>query len=129
VDWAAIRGRLALGTAVLTTSAVLALATPGTAQAAESSCAGRKVRTLTFATGAVRVYERRGWVCAMTVAKNPGRKRYMMVSVQARGLRPVVDEGQYTRHAGPRKTHAGQRCVRVKGAVGRSSVSSGWILC
>jgi hypothetical protein len=115
--------------AVLTASGLLALAAPGQAQAADSSCAGRKVKTLSFATGSVQVYKRRGWVCAITLAKNPGRKRYMMVSVQARGLRPVVDEGQYARHAGPRKTHAGQRCVRVKGAVSGGSVSSGWILC
>jgi len=25
--------------------------------------------------------------------------------------------------------HAGQRCVWVKGRVGRGSVSKGWILC
>jgi hypothetical protein len=53
----------------------------------------------------------------------------MSVSVQARGNRPVVDRGRYTRRAGPVTVHAGHRCVRVKGAVGGGSVSSGWILC
>ncbi|MGW0332086.1 hypothetical protein ACWD0J_09485 [Streptomyces sp. NPDC003011] len=127
MDCGAIRRRLALGMAVLTASGLLALATPGEAQAAASSCAGRKVKTLTFSTGSVRVYKRSGWVCAVTLAKRPGTRRYMMVSVQARGLRPVTDEGLYTRRAGPVETHAGQRRVRVKGAVGGRSVDSGWV--
>ncbi|WP_406493126.1 hypothetical protein OHB06_19970 [Streptomyces sp. NBC_01604] len=122
-----MRRRVALVLAVVTASGVLALAAPGSAQAAETSCAGRKVRTLSFSTGSVQVYKRNGWICAITLAKRPGVERYMMVSVQARGLRAVVDEGMYSRLAGPRKTHAGQRKVRVKGAVGGGSVSSGWI--
>jgi hypothetical protein len=115
--------------AVLTASGALALAAPGQAQAAGPSCAGRKVKTLTFSTGSVHVYKRRGWVCAVTVPKRPGRGQYMMVSVQARGLRPAQEEGLFSRFAGPRETHAGGRCVRVKGAVGRGSAGSGWILC
>ncbi|MFE9441086.1 hypothetical protein ACFYO2_19210 [Streptomyces sp. NPDC006602] len=126
---AGIRRRLALGLAVLTASGLLALAAPGDAQAAASSCAGRKVRTFSFATGTVEVYKRRGYVCAVTLAKQPGTRRYMMVSVQARGLQPVVDEGQFTHRAGPRTVHAGHRCVRVEGAVGGGSYESGWILC
>ncbi|MEV0633411.1 hypothetical protein AB0I77_00220 [Streptomyces sp. NPDC050619] len=125
----AIRRHLALGMAVLTASGLLAFATPGQAEAAATSCAGRKVKTLSFSTGSVQVYKKRGWVCAITRAKNPGTKRYMMVSVQARGFHPAVDEGLYSRYAGPEETHAGRRCVRVKGAVGAGSVSSGWILC
>jgi hypothetical protein len=122
------RRRLALGLAVLTASGLLALAAPTDAQAA-SSCAGRKVRTFSFSTGSVQVYERRGYVCAVTLPKNPGTKRHMMVSVQARGNRPVVDKGRYAYRAGPVTVHAGHRWVRVKGAVGRGSYASGWILC
>ncbi|GGT13593.1 hypothetical protein [Streptomyces chromofuscus] len=129
MDTGAIRRRTALGVAVLTASGLLALTAPAEAHAAASNCAGRKVRTLPFSTGAVHVYKRGGYVCAVTLPKNPGPKRPMMVSVQARGNRPVVDEGRYAHRAGPVTVHAGQRCVWVKGAVGRGSVSSGWILC
>jgi hypothetical protein len=124
---AATRRRPALGLVVLTVSVLLVLVAPGSAQAAETSCAGRKVKTLSFSTGSVRIYKQHGWICAITLAKRPGTERYMMVSVQARGLLPVVDEGPRSRLAGPRKTHAGHRKVRVKGAVGGESVSSGWI--
>jgi hypothetical protein len=130
VDSGAIRRRLALGLAVLTASGLLAVAAPGEAQAAASaSCPGRKVRTLPFSTGTVLVYKRGGYVCAVTVTKKPGVKRRMSVSVQARGNRPVVDEGRYAYHAGPVMVHAGRRCVWLKGRVGQGSVSSGWILC
>ncbi|MFD5795761.1 hypothetical protein ACFWIO_19925 [Streptomyces diastatochromogenes] len=130
MDSGAIRRRLAMGAAVLAGSLGLALAVPGTALAsADGSCAGREVRTLPFSTGTVHVFKRDGYVCAVTVARNPGVKRVMSVSVQARGNRPVVDKGSYKHHAGPVTVHAGQRCVWVKGVVGRGSVSSGWILC
>ncbi|MFH8656863.1 hypothetical protein [Streptomyces afghaniensis] len=126
----AIRRRFALGLAVLTASGLLAVAAPGEAQAAASaSCPGRKVRTLPFSTGTVLVYKRGGYVCAVTVTKKPGVKRKMSVSVQARGSRPVVDEGRFAYHAGPVMVHAGRRCVWLKGRVGQGSVSSGWILC
>ncbi|GGX09570.1 hypothetical protein GCM10010297_33880 [Streptomyces malachitofuscus] len=124
----AIRRRIALGLAVLTASGLLAVAVPAEAQAA-AHCPGRKVRTLPFSTGSVVVYKRGGYVCAVTVAKKPGAKRRMSVSVRARGGRPVVDEGRYKYHAGPVTVHAGRRCVWVKGKVGGKSVSSGWILC
>jgi hypothetical protein len=114
--------------AVLTAGGLLAVAAPGDAQAA-AHCAGRKVRTLPFSTGSVVVYKRGGYLCAVTLPKKPGTKRKMMVSVQARGGRPVVDEGKYAYRAGPVTVHAGQRCVWVKGRVARGSVSSGWILC
>ncbi|MFD3501997.1 hypothetical protein [Streptomyces sp. NPDC058678] len=120
---------MALGLAVLTASGLLALAAPGDAQAADSSCGGRKVKSFSFSTGSVEVYKRRGYVCAVTLPKKPGTWRYMMVSVQAYGLHPVVDEGRYARFAGPRTVHAGQRCVRVKGAVGGGSYRSVWIMC
>ncbi|MEU0965477.1 hypothetical protein ABZ357_08570 [Streptomyces sp. NPDC005917] len=130
MDSGAIRRRLALGAAVLAASGVLALVAPAEAQAvAAGSCGGREVRTLPFATGTVHVYRQGGYVCAMTLPKTSGGKRMMSVSVQARGNRPVVDKGRYKYHAGPVTVHAGHRCVWVKGSVGRSSVSSGWILC
>ncbi|MFG3657377.1 hypothetical protein [Streptomyces sp. NPDC047706] len=120
---------MALGVALLTASGLLALAAPVDAHAAASGCAGRKVRTLPFATGVVKVYKRGGYVCAVTLPEDPGPRRSMSVSVQARGNRPVVDKGRYAHRAGPVTVHAGQRCVWVKGSVGRGSVSSGWILC
>ncbi|PWI06271.1 hypothetical protein DIZ27_34630 [Streptomyces sp. NWU339] len=124
----AIRRRLALGLAVLTASGLLVAAAPGDAQAA-GHCAGRKVRTLPFSTGTVVVHKRGGYLCAVTLAEKPGTRRTMSVSIRARGGRPVVDEGRYTRYAGPVTVHAGRRCVWVKGRVGGGSVSSGWILC
>ncbi|GGL70773.1 hypothetical protein GCM10010129_12860 [Streptomyces fumigatiscleroticus] len=124
----AIHRRLALGLAVLTAAGLLTAAGPGQAQAA-SSCAGRKVRTLPFPTGSVLLYKRRGYVCAVTLPERPGTRRTMSVGVQARGSRPVVDEGRYAHRAGPVTVHAGRRCVWVQGRVGRGSVSSGWILC
>lgn len=129
MDTGAIRRRMGLGVALLTASGLLALAVPAEARAAASNCAGRKVRTLPFVSGAVHVYKRGGYVCAVTLPKDPGPRRSMSVSVQARGNRPVVDKGRYSHRAGPVTVHAGQRCVWVKGAVGRGSVSTGWILC
>ncbi|MFH8236717.1 hypothetical protein ACSLFT_04715 [Streptomyces sp. G6] len=125
---AGIRRRLALGTAVLTAAGLLAVAVPQQAQAA-APCPGRKVRTLPFATGSVLVYERSGYVCAVTVPKKSGTKRQMSVSVQARGGRPVVDSGRFAHRAGPVTVHVGNRCVWVRGTVSGRSVSSGWILC
>jgi hypothetical protein len=126
----AIRRRLALGLAVLTAAGLMALMSPGSAQAADSYCSGHKVRTLSFSTGSVQIYKRDGYVCAMTVPKDQqSHKRTMSVSVQARGSRPVVDQGSFSHHAGPVTVHAGHRCVRVKGSVGSGSVSSSWILC
>ncbi|MDN0196978.1 hypothetical protein [Streptomyces sp. S.PNR 29] len=131
MDRGAIRRRLALGMAVLTASGLFAVAAPAEAQAAAGTayCAGRKMRELPFSTGSVLVYKRNGFVCAVTVPKRPGTRRTMSVSVQARGSLPVVDKGKYKYRAGPVTVHAGQRCVWVKGRVGRGSVSSGWILC
>ncbi|MEU6195214.1 hypothetical protein [Streptomyces sp. NPDC047061] len=130
MDSGAIRRRLALGAAVLAASGVFALVAPAEAQAATAAnCAGREVRTLSFATGTVHVYRQGGYVCAITLPRKSGGRRTMSVSVQARGNRPVVDKGKYSHRAGPVTVHAGHRCVWVRGTVGRSSVSSGWILC
>ncbi|MGY5047234.1 hypothetical protein ACWDE0_16580 [Streptomyces sp. 900105755] len=130
MDSGAIRRRLALGAAVLAASGALALVAPADAQAeTATNCAGREVRTLSFADGTVHVYRQGGYVCAITLPKQSGGRRTMSVSVQARGNRPVVDKGRYSHRAGPVTVHAGHRCVWVRGAVGGSSVSSGWILC
>ncbi|MEU9476724.1 hypothetical protein [Streptomyces sp. NPDC048191] len=130
MDSGGIRRRLALGAAVLAASGVLALAASGSAQASTAgSCSGREVRTLSFSTGVTHVYKRDGYVCAVTVARHPGHVQAMSVSVQARGSRPVVDQGRYVHHAGPVTVHAGHRCVWIKGSVDREGVSTGWILC
>nr|WP_223190433.1 hypothetical protein [Streptomyces sp. TRM68416] len=120
---------MAAGLAVLTASVLMALAAPGEAQAAGSGCAGRKVRTVPFSTGAVHVYKLGGEVCAFTVAKRPGPKRKMGVSVQARGHRPVPYAGKHRRKTPSVTVYAGHRCVRVTGKVGGGSVTSDWILC
>ncbi|MEU9183224.1 hypothetical protein AB0D14_01385 [Streptomyces sp. NPDC048484] len=125
----AIRRCLVLGTAVLTTSGLLTLAGPVGDASAAALCSGRKVRTLTFSTGFVDVHKKRGYVCAVTYPKKVGARRYMMVSVQARGSARVPNAGRFTRYAGPVRVHAGHRCVRIKGAVGSGSVGTGWILC
>ncbi|MFF9087921.1 hypothetical protein ACF1BE_16125 [Streptomyces sp. NPDC014991] len=131
MDSGAIRRRLAFGAAVLAVSGALTLSVTGTAQAAPGGggCAGHEVRTLPFRTGVTHVYKHDGYVCAVTVARHPGAAQAMSVSVQARGNRPVVDRGRYRYHAGPVTVHAGHRCVWIKGAVDRYTVSSGWILC
>lgn len=129
MDSGAIRRRLSLGPVLLAAAGLLAFAAAGTAQAAPSSCAGTQVRTLPFASGVTRVYRHGDYVCAMTLARRSGPVRAMSVSVQARGSRPAEDAGRYTRHAGPVTVHAGHRCVWIRGSVGRSTVSSGWILC
>ncbi|GGX53893.1 hypothetical protein [Streptomyces fructofermentans] len=130
MDMGAIRRRLALGTALLSVAGLLVLAGPATGDAqAAALCSGRKVRTLSFATGYVVVHRSRDYVCAVTRPERAGPRVHMKVSVQARGSRPVVDEGRFTRHAGPVTVHAGHRCVWLRGAVGSGSISSGWILC
>ncbi|MFG2945623.1 hypothetical protein [Streptomyces adustus] len=129
MDSGAIRRWLARGTAVLVASGLLALASPGSADAAPTQCAGRKVKVLPFGTGTVQVFKRNGYVCAVTLAERPGRRTAMSVGVQARGNRPVVDSGQFAVRAGPVTVHAGHRCVRVSGSVGPQSISTGWILC
>ncbi|MEU6660850.1 hypothetical protein [Streptomyces sp. NPDC046821] len=126
-----IHRRLAVATAVLTSSALLALSGPatGVAQAAAALCPGHKVRNLPFSTGKTVVYRSGNYICAVTLTGRDGVRQKMSVSVQARGSRPVRDSGNYAHHAGPVTVHAGHRCVWVRGSVGRGSVSSGWILC
>ncbi|MEU9251324.1 hypothetical protein AB0D66_05675 [Streptomyces sp. NPDC048270] len=108
-------------------------APPARAAAGEGApagtCAGRLARTLPLAAGEVRVYKSRTQACALTVARVPGERRKMAVSIQGRGGAPVRDIGQFTRYAGPVTVGAIGRCVYVKGGVGAESAESGWILC
>ncbi|MGW6285477.1 hypothetical protein [Streptomyces sp. NPDC055107] len=104
------------------------LAVPATAQAA-AGCSGRPAKTVEFSTGELRVYKSRAQACAVTVAKKPGKRRTMSVTLQARGGRAVTDKGSYTKMAGPVTVSALNRCVRATGAIGRKSAATGWILC
>ncbi len=99
------------------------------AQAAADGCGGRLTRTVSFDTGELRVYKSRNQACAVTVARVPGERRQMAVSIQPRGGAPVREAGRFTRHAGPVTVGAITRCVYVRGSVGAGSATSGWILC
>ncbi|WP_245991011.1 hypothetical protein [Streptomyces spongiicola] len=108
----------------------MSLAGPGGQRAeAASVCFGRPAKTVGFATGELRVYKKRQYVCALTVAKRPGTVRPMSVSLQPRGGRASVDSGRFTRQAGPVTVYALNRCVRVSGAVAGKRASTGWTLC
>ncbi|MFE2294812.1 hypothetical protein [Streptomyces sp. NPDC059452] len=106
----------------------LVLGAPATAGAA-SVCSGRPAKTVTFSTGELRVYKSRTHACAVTVAKKPGKRRAMSVTLQARGGRVVSDSGSYTKMAGPVTVNALNRCVRATGSVAGKSAATGWILC
>ncbi|MET7367884.1 hypothetical protein ABZS61_18910 [Streptomyces sp. NPDC005566] len=106
----------------------LVLGPSGAAHAA-SACSGRLVKTVTFSTGSLRVYESRAYACAVTVAAKPGARRAMRVSLQPRGGRAAVDSGTFTKLAGPVTVHALNRCVRASGSIAGKSASTGWILC
>ncbi|MFJ9029397.1 hypothetical protein ACIRQP_12900 [Streptomyces sp. NPDC102274] len=115
---------------VLIATGATALAAPTVSRAeAASVCSGRAQKTVSFATGELRVYKNRAYACAVTVAKKPGPRRAMSVSLQPRGGNPVVDSGDYTRRAGPVTVHALNRCVRATGVVSGRKGSTGWILC
>ncbi|TQO30265.1 hypothetical protein FHX79_112087 [Streptomyces cavourensis] len=108
---------------------VLLLGTPATAAQAAPGCSGRPAKTVAFATGELRVYKSRTHACAVAVAKAPGKKRAMSVTLQPRGGRVVKDSGSFTTMAGPVTVNALNRCVRATGAVAGKSASTGWILC
>ncbi|WP_411079174.1 hypothetical protein [Streptomyces sp. cmx-18-6] len=107
---------------------VVLLGSPATAQAAPA-CSGRPAKTIAFATGELRVYKSRAHVCAVTVAKKPGKRRTMSVSLQPRGGRVVRDSGSFTKMAGPVTVNALNRCVRATGAVAGRTAATSWILC
>ncbi|RPK76773.1 hypothetical protein EES45_22495 [Streptomyces sp. ADI97-07] len=127
-----VAGRLGSGLLVLSLLGAvgLVLGTSGAAPAhAASACSGRLVKKLTFSTGSLRIYESRAYACAVTVAKKPGARRAMRVSLQPRGGGAAVDSGNFTKLAGPVTVHALNRCVRASGSVAGVSASTGWILC
>ncbi|WP_328925805.1 hypothetical protein OG429_14900 [Streptomyces sp. NBC_00190] len=101
----------------------------GGAHAESGGCAGRLARTLPIAAGEVRVYKTHTQACAVAVARVPGERRGMAVSIQPRGGAAIRDIGRFTRYAGPVTVGAIGRCVYVKGSVGAGSADSGWILC
>ncbi|WP_203599898.1 hypothetical protein [Streptomyces sp. SID10853] len=116
----------------MTAAAVVALALVGTGArpaSAASGCPGHLVRSVSFATGQLKVYRSGQSVCAVTLAKHPGARRQMSVQLQARGGRPVSDSGRFTRLAGPVRVRAVHRCVRAVGAVSGRKGASGWFLC
>ncbi|MFE0426166.1 hypothetical protein [Streptomyces sp. NPDC058953] len=96
---------------------------------AAGPCAGRLMKRISFRTGELRVFQNQRYACAVTVAHKSGPRRPMRLSIQTLGARPVVDEGRYTRQAGPRTVYANGRCVRASGSVAGYGTSTGWILC
>ncbi|MEV6164670.1 hypothetical protein AB0L71_22625 [Streptomyces sp. NPDC052052] len=107
---------------------VLGGTTANSADAA-TPCAGRPGKTVPFRTGELRLFRSRSYACAVAVAKHPGPRRRMSVTIQARGGSPVVDSGRYTRRAGPVTVHALNRCVRASATISGRSASTGWVLC
>ncbi|MFF0432017.1 hypothetical protein ACFYU9_07315 [Streptomyces sp. NPDC004327] len=111
-------------------AAALVLAGPGTGSAdAVSACVGRPTRTVAFATGELRIYRTRQYVCALAVARRTGPPRPMSVSLQPRGGRPAVNAGRFRFQAGPVTVHALNRCVRAAATVDGRATATGWILC
>ncbi|MFJ5710143.1 hypothetical protein [Streptomyces sp. NPDC093105] len=109
---------------------LLTLAGPGTGTAdAVSVCQGRPTRTVSFATGELRLYRTRHYACALVLAKRPGAPRPMKVTLQPRGGRAAVVSGRWGRQAGPVTVHALNRCVRASATVSGRSTATGWILC
>ncbi|MFF8912025.1 hypothetical protein ACF08M_01550 [Streptomyces sp. NPDC015032] len=96
---------------------------------AATACTGRPVKTVSFKTGELRVFKTRSYACAVAVAKKPGSRRPMSVTLQPRGGNPVVDSGRFTKQAGPVTVHALNRCVRASATISGKSGSTGWILC
>ncbi|WWR55191.1 hypothetical protein V1460_30960 [Streptomyces sp. SCSIO 30461] len=116
------------GTSLVLAGALLAAGPWGPEAEAASGCSGRPVKTVRFATGELRLYKHRAYVCAMTIAKRPGARRAMSVSLQPRGGRAATDKGRFTRHAGPVTVYALHRSVRASGAVAGVGATTGWIL-
>jgi hypothetical protein len=124
-----MRRSAALVLAALTTAGLLTLAGPtGSAEAAVPSCTGRKVRTLTFDGGTVRVYRKgRRYVCAVLVPHKAGKgkARRAFVRMRPRGGEWAKNK---THPTGPVTVHAGKRGVWIHARVGSRMYDSGWIL-
>lgn len=116
--------------AVVAAVTAFTVAGPGIPPAeAAAPCPGRLTKSVSFPGGELRVYERGDYACAVTLAKRPGARRAMSVSLQPRGGRAATDSGRFTRQAGPVTVHALNRCVRATGSVSGVKRSTGWILC
>ncbi len=113
----AIRRRAALALAVVSASGALVLAGPGGVEAASPCTAGHKARVVSFSTGAVHVYKRGRYVCAITVAKQPGALQKMSVSIRARGGRPNGERRRVPKADGPQDRARGP-ALRVGRGVG-----------
>lgn len=122
---------VAYALALLLATGGLVLAGPAASRAdAASVCTGRPTRTVGFATGELRLYRTRQYVCALAVAKRPGGPpRAMTVSLKPRGGRAAVNAGRFARQAGPVTVHALNRCVSASATIDGRSVTTGWILC
>ncbi|MFG2984617.1 hypothetical protein ACGFYQ_25720 [Streptomyces sp. NPDC048258] len=127
--WLSVGGLFAAPSAQAASPARTGAVIGRSAPAVTGGCAGRLARTLPIAAGEVRVYKSRTQACAVAVARVPGERRDMAVSIQPRGGAPIRDIGRFTRYAGPVTVGAIGRCVYVKGSVGAGSADSGWILC
>ncbi|MFF5971856.1 hypothetical protein ACFY7C_10060 [Streptomyces sp. NPDC012769] len=126
----AVRRLSAYVLALALAAGVLVLAGPGAGSAdAASVCNGRPTRTVGFATGELRLYRTRHYVCALAVTKRPGPRQAMSVSLQPRGGRAAVNSGRFTRQAGPVTVHALNRCVRASASIAGRGASTGWLLC
>lgn len=116
--------------ALLLATGGLVFAGPAASPAdAASVCHGRATRTVAFATGELRLYRTRQYVCAVAVAKRPGGPRTMTVSLRPRGGRAAVNSGRFTRQAGPVTVYALNRCVQAAATIDGRSTATGWILC
>lgn len=128
VSGSARPGRIGPVLAVLAAGGLVVFGPAGGSADAAAACAGRPVKTVGFGAGELRLYKGNGYACAVTAAKNPGARRRMSVTIQARGSAPAGDSGAYTRLAGPVTVHAGSRCVRATGAIsGGGSAQTGWV--
>lgn len=113
----------------LVTVGLLLTGTAASSAHAATACPGRLAKAVPFKTGELRVYKSRSYACAVAVARKPGPRRKMSVTIQPRGGSPVVDSGTYTKQAGPVTVHALNRCVRASATIAGKSGSTGWILC
>ncbi|MFB7546537.1 hypothetical protein [Streptomyces sp. NPDC056154] len=113
----------------LVTAGLLLTGAAASSAHAATVCPGRLAKAVPFKTGELRVYKSRSYACAVAVAKKPGPRRKMSVTIQPRGGSPVVDSGTYTKQAGPVTVHALNRCVRASATIEGKSGSTGWILC
>jgi hypothetical protein len=117
---------MALMLAALTAAGLLTLAGPAGSAEAAASCQGRKVRTLTFDAGTIKVYRKgRRHVCAVLMPEKAGKGKRAFVKMRPRGGKWAMNT---THPTGPVIVHAGKRRVWIHARVGSVTYDSGWIL-